>query len=244
MSARFECGLDTGGGVAGGQLFCTFALRGTLPILADPYAANFEPLPQPRVNAQVVVGATWAGSEDPVVVIELGSSAEQPRALLNSLPPLDDILAFRGTHSSRRAIANSIFRQSVTHWLLDVSTNAGQFGVAFGSHRDIAQAAIDKSKLYWYGLDTLVFSVPSIQWEPVADSTGLMLTVDDGGPSAFAVNTVRLVPVAPVEAAGAFLEAWGGRRNWPGRGHVAVWHPRCNYGSQSTPRRAFASISA
>ena len=207
MTATFQCGLDADAAVAGGKLFCTFALRGTLPILPDPYVANFEPQPLPGVTAQVVAGATWAANEDPAVSINLGDPNTQALALQNSLPqPLDDQLVFGGFHTSRLVIARFAGRISPTHWLLDVSTNAGQFGVAIAGHRDSPKAAIDSSSLQWYGLDTLVFSVPSIQWEPVADSTGLLLTTDDGGPSVFAVNSVRLVPVAPAEATRVLVE--------------------------------------
>jgi hypothetical protein len=221
MTATFQCGLDADAGVASGQFFCTFALRGTLPILPDPYVANFEPQPLPGVNAQVVAGATWSANEVPAVSIDLGEPNAQALALQNSLPqPLDDQLVFGGTHSPRLVIARFAGRISPTHWLLDVSTNAGQFGVAFAGHRDSPQASIDSSSLQWYGLDTLVFSAPSIQWEPVADSTGLLLTTDDGGPSVFAINSVRLVPVTPADVTKVFVEDW--QRGASGRASITL----------------------
>ena len=208
-SAGFECGLNADGEVAGGQFFCRFSLKGTLPILPDPYAANFEPKLRPGIDTQIVAGATWAAGEEPAVRIDFRQPGDVAPAWLNSMPqPLNDVLDFNGTHTARREVASSLGRESVSHWLLDVSTNAGQFGVAFGGHRDNPQAAIDQGILHWYGLDTLIFSAPAIQWEPVADSTGTLLSVDDGGPSAFAVDTVRLVPVAPLQAAQELIEAY------------------------------------
>ena len=211
----FQCGLSADGESAGGQFFCTFTLRGTLPILADPYTANFEPKPTPGINAQVVTGASWAGNEEPAVFIELNNLDNRAQALLSSMPqPLEDGLDFPATTvpAARWRAVSAGSRHRTGCW---TSLPIRGSSVAFGSRGDMSRYAIENGKLQWYGhSDTLVFSVPSIQWEPVADSSGLMLSVDDGGPSAFAVDTVKLVPVAPLEAAQGLVDAYRAGGFW------------------------------
>jgi hypothetical protein len=68
----------------------------------------------------------------------------------------------------------------------------------------------------------LVFTLPAIQWEPVSDSiSGVLLSTDDGGPSAFAVDTVHLVPVAPIAAASQLIDEY---RNGEA-GHASITLP-------------------
>ena len=202
LRADLHCTLGADAAVTSVRLPCRFALKGVLPTLPDPYVANFEPAPQQGVEAHVMVVATWDEAGEPTVAIDVRERDRIAPILLGWMPtPLDDHANPLNSGTRRGQVASTLGREGVGYWMLDVSTNAGQFGVAIGSRNDRAKAAIENSQLQWNGLDALIFSVPAIQWEPVADSTGLMLSVDDGGPSAFAVDTVRLVPVAPAEAA-------------------------------------------
>ncbi len=186
-----------------------YRLQGVLPALPDPYAANFDPQPRAGTDAEFVVGASWSSPDEPQVFFDLARIPDPAAALLGWMPDaLQDSLNFDGSRFPRREVASSINRESVSHWMLDVSTNSGQFGIALGRRGSIARAAVEDSTLSWDGLDVLCFSVPSIQWEPVSDSTGLMLSIDDGGPSALSVDTVHLVPVTPVEAARRLIDEY------------------------------------
>ena len=207
--ASLRLTLHDDGSVASARLTSTYELRGVIPLLADPYVANFDPVPRDGRQGTLLIRAAWGEDDEPDVTIELRAEENERSQILASWfpEPLWDHLDFHPFGTSRASLASDIGRQSCLHWLLDVSTNAGQFGVAIGNRGDVLRTSLEGSVLKFDGLDTLLFSVPAVQWEPVADSSGLMLSADDGGPSLLAVDTVRLVPVAPVDAARMLITA-------------------------------------
>jgi hypothetical protein len=207
--ASLRLTLHEDGSVASARLTSQYELRGVIPLLADPYVANFDPAPGDGRQGELLVRSHWGEDDEAGVTIELREQESARSQILASWfpEPLWDHRNFHPFGTERSALASGIGRQSCLHWLLDVSTNAGQFGVAIGNRGDILRTSLEGNVLQFDGLDTLLFSVPAIQWEPVADSTGLMLSADDGGPSLLAVDTVRLVPVAPVDAARMLIAA-------------------------------------
>jgi hypothetical protein len=101
-------------------------------------------------------------------------------------------------------------------FLLDVSTNADQFGVCLDFGRRIIENGgagpiqVQALDLVTAGNNVRLFTLPQIQWEPVYTIqnpdvgpfpsllyTGPLYSGDDGGPTRFGVNTVELVPIAP-----------------------------------------------
>jgi hypothetical protein len=220
-SGTLQGDLLPSGSVAESIATFRFSLLGVLPTLADPYASNFEPVPRVGQPIDVEVSAQQVAGGAPRAGFFIPDILNPAEPLSSWMPePGNDFLNFIGDRSSTKDVARQAAR-STTHWLLDVSTNSDQFGVAIGSSVH-ANASVRDGELQWDGLDMLVFTVPAIQWEPVSDSTGaLLLSTDDGGPSAFAVDTVHLVPVAPIAAVSQLIDEY---RNGTA-GHASITLP-------------------
>ena len=103
------------------------------------------------------------------------------------------------------------FEQGAGLILLDVSTNAGQFGVAWDpSKRTTGAIAVENLTFVAEGTDVLLVTLPAVQWETVEtiadpDPPGEALPqwVDfnnSGVPTVFSVPTASLVPVYPTAA--------------------------------------------
>jgi hypothetical protein len=108
--------------------------------------------------------------------------------------------------------------------LLDVSGSADQFGVGFGPRPDPAGAPTSAPPLGVRGLDLVtagnnvrVFTLPAFQWEPVHNIPNpdnpenfptTLISDFDGGPTQLGINTVALIPVAPVPAVADLVDAY------------------------------------
>jgi hypothetical protein len=95
--------------------------------------------------------------------------------------------------------------------LLDVSTNAGQFGVAWDpSERTTGAVAVQNLTFEARGTDVLLVTLPAVQWEavetiadpdPPGEALPQWVNFDNSGvPTVFAVPTATLVPVYPSAA--------------------------------------------
>jgi hypothetical protein len=98
-------------------------------------------------------------------------------------------------------------------FLLDVSTNVDQLGVAWGFSLRDAQGPqpfplqIDDLDVISPGANSRLFMLPQFQWEPLRNLPNPniqffypehLVSGDDGGATLFGCNTVRLVPIKPV----------------------------------------------
>jgi hypothetical protein len=169
--------------VTTGAVGLEFAIRGLWPTLPDPYASSvaakdFSISGEPA-RETVITAITWT----------TGGSTDL--ALSPFLPDFS---------------ATGTVRDDGKFLLLDVSTNADLFGVEFFLPRSSA-AAIDQMALAIPGSNVAVFTVPQISWEPMKSDPAVagLHAADDGGPSAFKVETVNLVRIEPA-AALHFLE--------------------------------------
>ena len=239
--------LAAGNSINRGGLLLSFGLYELLPILPDPYAANFYPIAAARGNFAPGIGAF---SNVPVVVAQGATTVldvvvtwtAPASAALSFLQPSIEGLSERITvfpptpdpfvsstdpiaveDQQRLAGLREIFDETLgisseSLLLLDVSSNAGQFGVGFGAARSRDDAktqnpfSITDLDLVTPGVNIRSFTVPQIQWEPVINipnpdgpfPTPLSTSPapvgfwDDGGPTLLGSPTVTLVPIAPI----------------------------------------------
>ena len=77
-------------------------------------------------------------------------------------------------------------------------------------HEPIAPTQIDNLVLAVPGVNLSVFTLPAVQWGPVEipEAVGPFVAADNGGPSCLSVQTVKLIPVAPIPASKRLLTAY------------------------------------
>jgi hypothetical protein len=210
--------------VDAGTLTLAFPLHHILPILPDPYAANIEPEPMAtsrRPPRALLSRVQWESSGTPLLKLQSvplqGSDARSllPKPLV-ATPSRHDESAINQLRDLFDTAAGANGRESLI--LLDVSSNADQFGVGIGVSAARASTAmpvlIRDLDLITSGNNIRVMMLPQVQWEPVytppnpaAAFPEKIYSRDDGGPTLVGANTVRLVPVAPIPAARDIAEA-------------------------------------
>jgi hypothetical protein len=189
-----------------GGLALGFGLQYLLPILPDPYAANFDVAVR-QLNDSGTVGVLtavvlWAPAISPILTYTLPANATS--ALLGSKSNL--ALGISAEESARLGAVV----------LLDLSTNVDQFGVAWRTNPSVEGAAanslaVDSMYLESPSNSVYVLTVPSVLWEPVYTDpppsppypVGYPSPVsfpNSGGPTAIGVQSVSLVRVAPAPA--------------------------------------------
>ena len=192
-----------------------------LPALADPYTANFEALirDSPVGGLQLRVTVTWPDPTAPALAFAFLPAPNQQQ--------LEELLP--GPSTVRRGdrlielfnqwVGGDALQQLA---LLDVSSNADQFGVALGVPQgDVASGGptftIDDLALTTTGANARTFLLPQFQWEPVYNKfnkqipgvpEGFLFSENDGGPTLAGANSVTLVPVAPVSVAAEIVNAF------------------------------------
>jgi hypothetical protein len=178
-----------------GSLALTFQNMQLLPILPDPYASAFAA--QQQLPGTLTALDTWT---------------RQPGAALSFVltPSTSAAAGAPAGQFSRQRIPADVSRSALT--LLDLSSNADQFGVSFIFSEYLPYAAaLDGMALAVPQELMQVYALPGISWEPVVDqSTKNWLDAaspDDGTPTTLAVNTVNLVRVEPNVALPAFVQA-------------------------------------
>ena len=183
--------------VRSGLVGLEFGIRGLLPTLPDPYASNFAVADfsrSDRIPIDILTaGITWKTPDNPSLTFGL---------LLSNFAETTSLLA--------------VGRQRLA--LLDLSTNADLFGVEFLPGR-AASVSIEQMALTVPGSNLAVFTVPQISWEPMKShppAAGLH-SDNDGGPSAFTVETVDLVRVEPGPALHFLADEVGAGANFKGR---------------------------
>jgi hypothetical protein len=189
-SALLFAGQRTGGPYAG-VLVLAFPLGGIVPMLPDPYAASFT-TPQ---------------------LIDTGTSGSLIARLAwtpNAVPPL--VLSILGTPIPLPGLG--VFT------LLDVSTNADQFGVSVFGREVLAggQTALNIELQALAASDTAiaVYALPGISWEPVVSDQPPApvdwwdaFSPDDGPATTLRATTIDLVRIEPRVALPHFREAAG-----------------------------------
>lgn len=199
--------LDAAGDSVSGRLTTTFALARVLPMLPDPYAGNFDVRESNNPPLQLRAMVEWPEPAAPELKLNVEGHVT---SLLP--PPLDEVVPSpQVERKQRHEVAGDLARPQTTHWLLDISSRADQLGVAFGDSLADTPAAtrIDGMALATMGNYLSVFTLPAVQWEAVEDpEAGKLSSADDGGPSGISVQSVKLVPLAPVDASQELVRAY------------------------------------
>jgi hypothetical protein len=225
--------LDSGG------LILSFGVQTLLPILPDPYAANFLPaVPAPNAppaTASSLVLGTVTWSATAATQLSFSDASIAPQSLqvtkLTATPaPLPTGQTGAQDQRWREELAGlfdgnmgsgNVRSASPSLFLLDVSSNADQLGVGMAvaqpSGQTLSIAGLD---LVAPCLDLRVFTAPAVQWEPLVTIQNINVLpspfhspaafADDGGPTLLGAADVTLVPIAPAPLLDQVVSAYDG----------------------------------
>ena len=181
------------GRISGG-LSITFPAKVVVPTFPDPYVAVFGQTAGDVQFSGVATVVTWTGTVAPVVTIAIVPVAGAAGATtLAALGPFEEI-------SAR---------------LLDVSTNADQWGIELAVYA-AAGFGFSGLQLQAAAAETAVFTAPGISWEPVVDATDpsvpqwlTAFSPDDGVPTTFLVAVAQPATIEPAPALQQYQAAAG-----------------------------------
>ncbi len=160
-----------------------------IPTLPDPYAWN---LPHTDFGGPVEqalrIVLTWDAGQQAAVSAHLDQPVAFPAPPL-AQPPNDDDARLHGQFISHLRCEHEQFL------LLDLSSREHLFGVAL-EHFDQQPTIVD-NRLTVALRQVRLLMQPQVQWEPVADVTGVLRSTLNGGPTLAGAHAVTLVPVLP-----------------------------------------------
>lgn len=210
-----------------------YRLLALVPTLPDPYAASYgsilAALDQEGGELVSILGwlATTSGFDFRLLqgegVFALGRSRADPFQAEQAPTAL---VALGGTNlwpQATKALGQTLAfeRSSAGLILLDVSTNAGQFGVAWDpSQRTTGAVAVQNLTFVADGADVLLLTLPAVQWEavetiadPGPDPLPQWVNFGNSGvPTVFSVPTATLVPVYPAAAITGLVDNFAQRQ--------------------------------
>lgn len=185
-------------GLASGTLSLRFQSYSALPTLPDPYAANFET-------------GLFGGGDAPSGWVSASVTWPDP-----ANAPLDFSLETAGAQQTPDAMTTTgkLSFQELALFMLDLSSNADQFGVVVPI-QGLAAASLDGVALHAPAGQIGIFTLPPISWEPMltkqpAPASGdpvLVPAPHDGGAALLQAESVTLVPVAPTPLLLEYIEA-------------------------------------
>jgi hypothetical protein len=247
-----------------GILALGYILAGIIPSLPDPYATNavaarergFGRLTSLTWWTETTAGLDFllpsapnlplrqldATPDEAVGMVPSGTAPPAARGWLN-------IFRFFGSRAfrpgeelepARRAIGDALAFESVPRLiLLDLSTNASQFGVALRAPREqsVAVRAVPVKPLAIQGLNLVVdgrsmvlLTLPAVQWEPASGEPVSEIPpfppgvrfAKNGVPSIVDVPTVNLVPVTPDAALTTIVDNFADANPRPARARFTL----------------------
>ena len=193
-------------GVGSGTLNVRFQTRSMLPTLPDPYAASFE--------------SSSSASDTPVGW--LTASVIWPD---QAHPQLDFAIEFNGQTApdGKGGTLPALESEVQSLFMLDLSSNADQFGVAM-PFNSLGQFSVDGLSLVAPAGRIGIFTLPPISWEPMLSKQPdpsldaiLPPPPHDGGPALLAADSVTLVPVAPMPLLTEYLDAVNNKKVFEAR---------------------------
>jgi hypothetical protein len=178
-------GLLQGKRVNRGALLLDFGLTAFVPTLPDPYATNAVLIGNPAGSGD---SSSPTASPPPVGTLV---------GLVGWLSPDRPILSFELLFDAAGLSNAGVPFPRTRLDLLDVSSNADQFGVSWNPH---GARNIQTQKLFLIGdsFVTSLFTLPAISWEPMFSADPIPAPPSDGVASRLNLPTVALVPIAPV----------------------------------------------
>ncbi|KAI9765191.1 MAG: hypothetical protein M1839_005609 [Geoglossum umbratile] len=204
------------GQVQSGTVNISYDLRYAVPFLPDPYATNinFDPSTanDDRTIGPFQILAQWQPNTAPVFDISLPASTLGKTNPISGRPEdssRSDILDGEGEFPN--PIRDRLKQNGPL--LLDLSTNASQFGVSLNTSLPaVANVNPSVSDLFFQMpyQSINITALPTLQWEPVTDpKRSVYLSFADCGPTTvLAADSVTLTPVAPRPALDAFMAAY------------------------------------
>jgi hypothetical protein len=200
-----------GGTLDGDQLESGFATlyqpyRAVIPTLPDPYAANFESSPRQDFDPGWAA-ATVAWSTPAVATLAFSVLGAQ-----------GELLPAQGAAAIPTFFAA---RQGTDFVLLDVSSNADQFGVAIP--RESHSVSVAGLTMVASAQDVVVLTLPPISWEPMfsAGPSGgdpaLPPPPHDGGPALLSAQAPDITPIEPVTLLDTYHAAVNKSRHFAAR---------------------------
>lgn len=219
--------LDNESGIPSGGLALLYGLQDIVPFLPDPYTANLDTPPIRRTEelTGVVAFVRWEMPTLPDLRLSLFDimvrtpasrvALPNPRPAIQPHSDGDDSSRLRNLFAHTTGSPPEVLR------LLDLSGNADRLGVGVNVHGERASQdfTVRDLRLQTEGRNLRVLMLPQVQWEPVITPPSpvpgfpvQLNSVDDGGPSAIASNSVQLVPISPVPLADEIVHDLRGRR--------------------------------
>ncbi|MCA1581629.1 MAG: hypothetical protein LC796_09625 [Acidobacteria bacterium] len=199
------------GQLVSGVLLVRLAYRSLLPTLPDPYAANFgfdrtRDFESGWLNATV----NWPAPDAPSLAFSIQEVVGGPLLSAPAAAPVADLYSRTAPFGPERV-------------LLDVSSNADQFGVVIPLQTpslDVRGLALVAS-----AREIGVVTLPPISWEPMLTRAPVPGDGDvplpppphDGGPARLAVDTPEIQPVSPVPLVTAYEKAIQARQHFRAR---------------------------
>jgi hypothetical protein len=220
----FQAELASASVALSGTVQLLFGVYQLLPILPDPYAANFGPDRQadaPRGRLKIAVSLTGNVPELTFQVLsEIRNDGSPQIGPAPAFTPVSDTESerLRGIfHEFVHDRFSALGRLAVRDLrMLDVSTNADQLGIDIGYSPGVrADIEVNGVDIVSLGGRADVLMLPQMQWEPVQIIENLdvgklpkyFAHPDDGGPTLVGARTVRLTPVAPIPLVDAVVDA-------------------------------------
>ena len=196
-----------------GLVSLRFPYRFVLPILPDPYAANFD------AKSPTDVDSGWAAW-----VIEW-PDPKSPSLRFSVLSPIAP--PSNAQFNEDRAVQIARDPRINSRVLLDLSSNADQFGVLIPNARVSAPQASGLT-LVAPANDLAVMTLPPLSWEPMltrapkpneimSGEIPLPPPPNDGGAAVFTADTVELARIEPIPLLTAYLGAIGKRHHFLAR---------------------------
>ena len=169
-----------------GGLSISFPGNAIVPTFPDPYVAVYAETAAREEIAGVAAVVTWIGTAAPIVTMAIIPAGVIAGATAVAAP----------------SSVNE--RQGTGARLLDVSTNADQWGIELAIVPG-RQFSFSGLQLQAPAADTAVFAVPGISWEPVVDATDpsvpqwlTAFSPDDGVPTTFLVAATQPATIEPL----------------------------------------------
>jgi hypothetical protein len=200
----------------------SYRLLALVPTLPDPYAASYGSIltavKQDGGELVSILGwqATTSSFDFRLLqsdgVFALGRSRADPFQAERAPTALVPLGTADLWPRAARALGDALtFERSDGLILLDVSTKAGQFGVAWDpSERTPGAIAVEDLTFVAEGADVLLVTLPAVQWEavetiadpdPPSEALPQWVNFNNSGvPTVFSVPTATLVPVYPTAA--------------------------------------------
>jgi hypothetical protein len=180
--------------VINGGLEIVFPAKAIIPTFPDPYAAVYAGTADEEGVTSISAVVAWKPATPPSVTLTVNGAI--PGAGTTAVATEDVALLDDQRGPGNFAAGNR---------LLDVSTNADQWGIAIAPRAN--EFSFSGLVLQAPAVDTAVFTVPGISWEPVVDATSVpgwlaAAAPDDGTPTLFLViasNSAAIVPVPTLE---------------------------------------------